>query len=356
MNAYMFEGVRRSQKKTEREEHALDRRAFLKGAASAGALSALPASLRIELANAGSPERINDVKSREHAIEQAITYARAALRTQEAKEALQGKVELPLGVLARLTQLPFHTENVNGTKFDTADVKKHSIQIVKKPNRWEFKSIAESVVAETYGNGFFFESDQIFVTAKHVLSDNPILDFQTADIDIEVRRVNGSSRDHKVEPVLDTPVISNEMINGSYVSVEGVDPDVTSTDRCKSYRGIAVQLNESVAKKLPGNRRLFARSFMVVIPSGESTVVKGTINGKAVQAKLSDGMSGSPVYIHLNGRKFLAGIFYGDAEAIDPITGRTFSVGLFHGIEDVRAAVAAFNEREAKEKTRLTSK
>jgi hypothetical protein len=74
---------------------------------------------------------------------------------------------------------------------------------------------------------------------------------------------------------------------------------------------------------------LIANSFMIALPPGES---RGATPGE----KPAAGMSGSPVFVHRNGKRIFGGILFATVQIPDEENNRTVDVGFFHGIDEIR--------------------
>ncbi len=322
------------------------RRWFLRGAIASAAMAVMPALP--DTAHAEKLDVQRSIEEREAIIANAIEKTRRAMNTPDVLAARKGEGRDLLMKVFRTLQFPITPEFIKGTKYDMSGVRKrHAVQIAYRwgrnqkliveliSNKAEFKKETEA----GYGNGIFFGTAHSFLTAKHVAEDSQNRPDPRAARDIAILHT-GALRARPEQVVKDDPTLTNNDIDGAFVSVEGIDPDTTGDfEGYKSYPGVALKLSRGFIDKLyyttpVAYRERLCKSFAIILPPGEGT-------GATAAQTPGSGMSGSPVWTLRNGERVLAGIMHMTTSERDPATGRTIDIAFFHGIEDVREEVAS---------------
>ncbi len=348
----MFEGLRKTERgaKTESEAPASpERRLLLRRMAATAAFSAVPLALRKDLAEAADVRlvSVDDIKRRERLLDETISRLSAFARSQSVREALDGKGDRPVVQVLRALQTPINPDLLLGTKYDSGSERvRNSVQICYGYDAYTKRTANWTTSGRTnerpffrpeqgrYANGIFFRSSAWFLTASHVrnMVDNKPYTID-GELDLTLIGRPGPLQGRVDQIVTDDLYLSNEHIHGSFVTVEGIDPDATAgAGGYKTYASIALRLNPAIAAKmLPTQKeaaKLVGRSFMIALPPGEAH--------EGPQGRPGSGMSGSAVYMAKNDKRNLVGILHAVGTIQDPETGRTVDVGWFHGIDEVR--------------------
>jgi hypothetical protein len=209
--------------------------------------------------------------------------------------------------------------------FDTAEVKKN------RPRQ--------------YGNGFFLDTGSL-VTNWHVYGSNVSMPGP------ENRRLNELYRENALDIVhvelpksLQRPNVkplrgseTNDSIHGSLVVVAGIDPDTTAPAGVKLYPSMAVQVTPALAELFTSRpkdsvrgahaRALLTKSFLLLLPPG------ATASPDGLQPAPDSGMSGAPVMKSGS----LAGIYRSSMNGVVVRKGVQYSIGFFHGPEEIKKA------------------
>lgn len=318
------------------------------GAAAASALSSIPTFLQTELAQAGSLEGEAGVRLREKLLDDSIASIRMAANSPDVKAALEGKGDFLLSRVFRVLQFPVDREKIRGTKYDMSMMRRFCQQFIyekvaggKNTTRLIPASRPDVFRKEGSGagrsNGFFWNVANRFMTGLHAIesSRNQALSDTKRDLALKSTGTFNAPED---QIVYDDPTLTNADIHGAYVCIEGIDPDSSSEQGgFKSYPGVALRIGRGFAERVwnvPGATDAYkdrmAHSFMVALPAGEA-------EPGAVDGTLANGMTGSAVWMNHNGKRVCAGILHGVFSMKDPETGRTMNVGVFHGVEEMRA-------------------
>jgi hypothetical protein len=354
----MFERLRtREQTRTPQANAVpgLDRRNFLRGAAATAGLSALSLDSRLNLAEA-SPRL--SARERGALLDKSIREMSDLARSDDVRRALRGEGNRILSRILRPLQFPVAqsklAEFVRGTSYDVADEqRRHCVQY--RLRRVSNGTAHYSVTAGRngmpplarfgdntygYGNGFFYGGPRDLMSAHHVIhAARENIQHFPGGIDLQAVRLTEEDSAHRLGvEVVPEHTFSNEHIHGSFVTVVGFDSgDPTADDpggEYKRYRSIAIRLEKATIEKIFPHvssitAQCMSNSFMYALPPGEAQDIGG---GKIY----AHGTSGSPVWMHRDGKKFLAGVNWGAMQLQDHENYRTLDVGFFHGIDEVR--------------------
>jgi hypothetical protein len=280
---------------------------------------------------------------REVLLDEAITSVRRAMNAPDVLEAFAGQ---GVGVVTRvLRPLQTHIDAsyVKETKYDASEERKrYCVQVAfqrgldgKKAITFRSSAAGSQPLAKAgYGNGFFWGRADRLVTAQHVLDEALSRPAVESLLDVAVVNVPPHLIADSAQIIRDDTSLTNAEIHGAFVSVEGIDPDATSIDGCKSYPGVAMRLRRRFVERAfstlkPFERERLSSSFVFALPPGEAV-------GATDESKPAAGMSGSPVFLYRNGSRVLAGILHSVLHARDPPTGDMTDIGFFHGVEEIR--------------------
>lgn len=315
----------------------------------AGAFAA--AKLRSKNAPADFPDTSSneDVKvdfaglnlEKQRALDDAIAAIQENLRDPEVLEALEGRGEDPLSVILGAIEIPILPDDLKYTKYDVSELlRRYPVQIEMSGNKGTYR-----------GNGIFWQDPGIQLTAGHVISGDQSIDTRyPEDVDVGAYRVDANFEARPEQVVKDDPSITNASIHGRFVAIVGFDPDTTSDEHgYKTYPGIAVKVTPGLAHALHGHApslmQKFQNSFLLILPPGEAkspsersgnTIWQSASAKKQVRAQ---GMSGSPMFVYLNGQYSFGGIFWAVRSAKDRVRKRSLDIGYVHGIDDIRRAL-----------------
>jgi hypothetical protein len=147
--------------------------------------------------------------------------------------------------------------------------------------------------------------------------------------------------------------LSDNKIKGQFIVLTGIKPDVTSvghgagseesgasvTGR-KTYGGIAIHLNhqliEALFPRMPTEAEMtqLLQSFIVEVPTSQSLDNEG--HAHHITEATFRGMSGSPVFVFLNGKYHFCGVIASIFQKIDT-RGQVHSFAVFYGPDAVNA-------------------
>ncbi len=315
-----------------------------KGVAAITAYSAIPTVLQEGLAHARNLEGVEGKKQLEAVLDAAIEVMQRAAHSPEIVRALNGEGDRLISTVLSAMQSPIDRSLIAGTKYDASiERRRYSVQIVGRVTNGElkvsFRSLqrySANLESAGYCNGFFLTPD-LFVTTQHFFDENLNV-APTSFRDIRVISVPENMRARPEQIIRDDTSLSNAEIHGAFVSIEGIHRGDDTNDE-ESYPSVAFRVGRKFAERVFAGCPRYeiernARSFMMVLPPGESVEIGNTKKARTA------GMSGAPVWMYRNGDRVLAGIFRSCKAIKDPRTGRTIDVAFFHGIEDVREELA----------------
>jgi len=334
-----------------------ERRKFLGALAAFGGTAAASGTALTYL------ESLEKKSLRERLIDAAVQSVCANIRSKEIHEALRSGERSALDKIIRAMEFPILPQHLAGTSYDIGPrSKKYQTQIAMYLNagneltlsdRASIHSAADSrgrpdlltIQEAAYGNGTYWEDPHTLITAAHVVSmlhPEKKQELDNKEIDVGLIRVNKRFAAHEhVEVLRDNARLRNENIHGAFVAIAGIDPDDTSdTKGSKIYPGVAVKMTEPLTAHIMHActegvivdkvlQKRLARSFMLVLPPGESYEDKTRI-------RPAKGMSGSAILARKDGQFSFGGIFWGAFQV--KVGNKCVDLGFFHGIDEVREA------------------
>lgn len=319
-----------------RQEHTLNKRAFLAGGGAASLLALALAPHREVLRALVSSEVPDEdpnliaalidsqAVERQKALDGAIAAVQRNLREPVVLKALDGKGEYPLSVIFEAIDIPILPDHLVGTTYDAT----------KLHDRYP---IAYTKGGMYCANCVLWNNTKTLLTAAHAeygddLARHPVPGIDVAMLDDKTNLAGNNPEKHVIHS---SSMPQDSDIHGKLVSIVGVDPDDTAHDSYgrKTYPGIAIKMSAGFVEYV-GYRGLKGKqregSFFVVLPPGEAKEVD---DGRNIQAS---GMSGSPVFAYGEGKKDFAGVFWGAGLWKDELRRRSLHIGLFHGPQAIR--------------------
>ncbi len=349
MSTAMLEGLRRRKKTTETEP-GVDpgRRAFLRGLGATAAFSAIPVALRYDIAHASNELTPEIIRHREALLDKLISIQGEVARSQDVRDALEGKGGNLTSRALRPLGIPIRADYLEGTKYDASqDRRRYCVQLAfrkaenGKHNYWLTAGkpgqapLSTRAHGNPYANGVFFKGNDKFLTAQHIAEALEMRPHGVSPRDLHLYENTLGMFAQPGQVIEDDPMLSDEHIHGAYVSVEGIDPDQSGNhEGHKTYPSIALRMRRGLAEAMfkdtaPHLVDRVSNSFMIALPPGEA-------RGATPKDVLAAGMSGSPVFVFKNGKRQFAGIIHSVTQVTDHENKRMIDVGFFHGIDQVR--------------------
>jgi len=316
-----------------KEKPSLTRRSFLLGVGAFAAVRVLPQDLIDDL----SRSLDGSFSEKQRALEATIAAVQKELSEPAVLEALEGEGHNPLLTILRAIQAPLLQEHLKGTSYDTTELHQKYVHRMRFPFG--------------IGNGTYWGDGKTLLTAAHATYgiQRGAITYPVKNIDIDlydVSQIAGTSDESRI--LKNETLLNNRDIHGQFVATVGIDIDETDSTAAhdrghKTYPGIPIKISPGLARRLtadPEEILQMERSFILVLPPGEGEADLDEIGKLAHKEEDSPprrakGMSGSTVYTYRGGEYAPAGVFWGADTIEDTELKTTFSVGYFHGIDEI---------------------